>query len=377
MDSAPVSLVIAVVVFVLPMMIGRWLLVNETTSDRLINRIWGWDLGGVLLYQITAALGQPYFAQCLYLGLSMMALSGFYGLARLLDSADATGARERQRRYDSVAVAVAALLIIGAPIAHSMFRIDCVEVVWAASALPGCFSGLLFGRACVRELRVPGSPAREKFTYALLLAFAIYWTISWPILLIRALVGTPPSQPGTVWAVVAFLMLAAITLLTAIPLVTVLVARAGWDRTGRICRRLRPLWRELTTAVPEVVLLDDPAAPRDSASLLYRMTVEIWDALLHLKLYATDAHQRGPVGPTENQVRAYALRVARAVQAKRHGSAPAANTSAHGEAHAQKRDRAADLEFLIRLAREWPNAVATVGYGADTSHAAATAAVSQ
>ncbi len=368
---------IAVVVFVVPMTIGRWIFVNDTTSDRLINRTWSWDLTGVLLYELMAALGHPYLAKCLYLGPGMIALSGFYGLARLVDGADAKGARARQRRYDSIAVAVAVSLIVGAPVAHSMFHFDYTELVWTLSGIPGSLSGFLFARACVRELRVADSPVREKFTYALLLAFALYWTISWPILLVRSLAGTPPSRPGTVAAVVAVLMLAAITLLTAIPLVTVLVARAGWDRAGRICRRLRPLWCELTAAVPEVVLLDDPSAPRDSASRLYRMTVEIWDALLHLKPYAPDASELGSPSVTADNVRAYALRAAGAARAKRHGSTPAPSSSARGEVRAGRRDRRAELEFLIGLAREWPKAAAVVGYGMETPHAAATAAVSQ
>ncbi|MBF6225627.1 DUF6545 domain-containing protein [Nocardia abscessus] len=377
MDAVPVSLVIAVVVFVLPMTIGRWLFVNETNSDRLINRTWGWNLAGVMVYQVVAALGHPYFAQCLYLGLGIMALASFYGLARLVDGADAKGARERQRRYDSIAVAVAASLVIGTPVAHGIFRIDYLEVVWAVLAVPGCTSGLLFGRACVRELCVADSPVREKFTYGLLLAFSIYGAISWPILFVRALAGTPPSQPGTVLAVLAVLMLGAVTLLTAIPLFIVLLARAGWDRTGRICRRLRPLWRELTVAVPEVVLLRDPSAPREPASQLYRMTVEIWDALLHLKPYTPDAEELGSPGMSGDEVRAFAFRAAWAVRAKRHGNAPASNVSARGDARAERRDRAAELEFLIRLAREWPKAVAMVGYEPDTAQAAATAAVSQ
>ncbi|WP_159839661.1 DUF6545 domain-containing protein [Nocardia sp. CY41] len=377
MDAVPVWLVIAVVVFVVPMTIGRWIFVNETNSDRLINRTWSWNLTGVMLYEIMAAMGHPYFAKCLYLGPGMIALSSFFGLARLVDGADATGSRERQRRYDAIAVVVAASLIVGAPVAHSMFHFDYTELVWTLSAIPGCLSGFLFARACVRELRVADSAAREKFTYALLLAFALYWAISWSILLVRSLAGTPPSRSGTVAAVVAVLMLAAITLLTAIPLVTVLVARAGWDRAGRICRRLRPLWCELTAAVPEVVLLDDPSAPRDSASRLYRMTVEIWDALLHLKPYAPDASELGSPSVSRDHVRAYALRAAGAARAKRHGRAPTTDSSARGEVRAGERDRRAELRFLIRLAREWPKAAAVVGTGADPSHASATAAVSQ
>jgi hypothetical protein len=138
-----------------------------------------------------------------------------------------------------------------------------------------------------------------------------------------------------------------------------------------------PLWRESTTAVPEVVLLGDPSAPREPASQLYRMTVEIRDALLHLKPYAPGAQEFGAPSSSADEVRAYALRVAWAVRAKRHGNAPAPATSARGDAQAARRDRAAELRFLIRLAREWPRTVAMVGYEPDTAQASATAAVSQ
>ncbi|WP_373862755.1 DUF6545 domain-containing protein [Nocardia amamiensis] len=61
---------------------------------------------------------------------------------------------------------------------------------------------------------------------------------------------TPPA-PRTP-PVAAFLGLLIITLLTAIPLVIAVLARARWDQPGVHCRRLHPLWRDLTTAVPEV-----------------------------------------------------------------------------------------------------------------------------
>ncbi|WP_067807967.1 MAB_1171c family putative transporter [Nocardia beijingensis] len=364
MNSVPAALVIPVVVFAALMTIGRWLVVNETSTDRLINRTWSWTVVAVSAYAIVPALDHPYFARCLYLGLAMIALASFYGLARLLDGADSAGAPARQRRYDATAVAVAVCLICGAPVAHRVFRIDYTEIVWTLSAIPASVAGFLFGRACVRELRVAGSSAREKFTYALLLMFSIHWSLSWSFMLGRSLAGTPPSEPGTVAAVVSVVMLSVVTVLTAIPLCTVLAARAAWDRTGRRCRRLRPLWRELTTAVPEVVLLGDPSAPRDPASQLYRMTVEIWDAILHLKQYAPEGI--GSPGATRDQVRAYALRVASAVRAKRDGSAPMPGFHVPDAGQDEKRDRAEDLAFLIRLAREWPKAVAMADRCADT-----------
>ncbi|WP_433601897.1 DUF6545 domain-containing protein [Nocardia sp. CA-135953] len=54
---------------------------------------------------------------------------------------------------------------------------------------------------------------------------------------------------------------------------------AGWDRDARIYRR--PLWHD-RTAVPEIVLPADARHGADSITRLFRMTVEIRDALPHL-----------------------------------------------------------------------------------------------
>lgn len=376
MNAVPASVLMSVAVFVGLMTMGRWLLVNKTSTDRLINRAWSWTLVAILLYEAASALHRPDLARCLYLGGTLMALASFYGLAQLLDGADPASARRRQRRYDSISAAVVISPILGTLVIHGAFGIHYAEVVWTLSAFPGAFSGFLLGRACVRELRVAGSSISEKLTYAALLAFSIYWSASFVSMLGRSLAGMKPSETGTVWAVVAFLMQFAITMLTAIPLVTVLLARAGWDRTGRTCRRLRPLWRDLTAAVPEVVLLGDHSAPGEPASRLYRMTVEIWDALLHLKPFMPECPDPGPPAECDNEMRGYARQVARAVRAKCAGNPPAATFPAR-RAVQEPRDREAELRYLLELAHEWPKAIAALHYPFDPPHAAAIAAVSQ
>ncbi|MBF6297692.1 hypothetical protein IU459_09060 [Nocardia amamiensis] len=373
MNAVPASVVLSVVVFVALMTVGRWLLVNETSTDRLINRTWSWDVAAILLYQAAVELHRPDLGRSLYLGAALMGIASFYGMARLLDGADPGSARRRQRRYDSISAVVAISLILGTLVVRGAFGIDYTEAVWMLSAVPAAFCGFHLGRACIRELRAEGSPTRERLTYAALFAFSIYWSASFAIMIGRAVAGTPPSESGTAAAVVAYLIQSVLTLLTAIPLVTVLLARTGWDRTGRTCRRLRPLWRDLTAAVPEVVLRDDRLTPLDPDSRQYRMTVEIWDALLHLKPYVSES--ASPVA-IESDVHGYARQLARAVRAKRAGNAPAAAFPARG-AVLEPRDREGELRYLLELAHEWPKAVAALGYESITPHAAAIAAVSQ
>ncbi|WP_324194026.1 DUF6545 domain-containing protein, partial [Nocardia farcinica] len=92
--------------------------------------------------------------------------------------------------------------------------------------------------------------------------------------------------------------------------------------TSRYCRRLKPLWRDLTAAVPEIVL----ALPQDRfgrvepATRLHRMTAEIRDSLLQLKRY-------GAVDEPGQGADVYARRVAAAIAAKNAGVAPQISTA--------------------------------------------------
>ncbi|WP_159922786.1 MULTISPECIES: MAB_1171c family putative transporter [Nocardia] len=353
MNAVPVSVVLPVVVCLGLMTVGRWLFVNETIADRLINRTWSSILVALLLYQIVFALQHPDLARRLYLGVGMMSVASFLGLARLVGGADVETAYRRQRRYDAAFAAVGVSVVLGTPAVHAVLQFDYAEVVWTLSALPAIYGGLLFGRACVRELRAASSSTRERFTYAVLLAISAYWAVGSAIMVLRSLAGTPPSEPGSAWGILAFLMLLAVTLLTAIPLVTVLLARAGWDRSSRICRSLQSLWRDLTAAVPEVVLVLDNSFRHDSSSRLYRMTVEIRDALLHLKPYLPESPGHITSAEINNDVRGDALRLACAVRAKRAGDAPAIDPAGRSAAQSEPRDRAAELRYLLELAREW------------------------
>ncbi|MET9028601.1 MAB_1171c family putative transporter [Nocardia sp. NPDC004168] len=152
--------------------------------------------------------------------------------------------------------------------------------------------------------------------------------------------------------------------LLAVPLGTWLIERVGLDRPTRSCRRLRPLWRDLTEAVPEIVLLPDTDSrePVLPATRLLRMAVEVRDALLHLRPYFPEE----PGDPWADELpldtERYAHKLAYAVRARKAGVPPVGAEVIPGSPLGA-RDFDTDLQHLLALARVWPRAHATFGKG--------------
>lgn len=178
--------------------------------------------------------------------------------------------------------------------------------------------------------------------------------------LLLRLLGMGDSHDAAVADLTDLLKHTAIALIlvgTAIPAVG--VAWNGWRR-WRHLRRLRPLWRELTLAVPEVVL-DEELRRRELRLRLHRQVVEIRDAILALQPYADDAQRAAAeavaAGSGLDAERRRLLADACWVEAARHaklagrpaGSAPARERAAgeafsetSGEASSQALDQALD-----------------------------------
>ncbi|MBF6576459.1 hypothetical protein IU415_23850 [Nocardia farcinica] len=141
----------------------------------------------------------------------------------------------------------------------------------------------------------------------------------------------------------------------AVPLVSTILIRTGHDRTSRYCRRLQPVWRDLTASVPEIVL----APPGDGGGVepalrLHRMIVEIRDALLHLKPYTT---ARYPAGPDREGMLSYAVAILAAIDQKNAGRAPQDEPSPGLQpVRLGPRDLTTDLNELLDLAGVWPTA---------------------
>ncbi|WP_158303220.1 MAB_1171c family putative transporter [Prauserella endophytica] len=130
---------------------------------------------------------------------------------------------------------------------------------------------------------------------------------------------------------------------------------AQWTASIRTYRRLEPLWRAVTTAVPEVhrsgLPADDLEDPRDIRVRLNRRYVEIRDGLLLLSPYRIPA-------PSPGDAHAEAAAIRSAIEAKRAGHEPVHDSPAAPLAHHDSTvdlDRATDTAWLERVAREFTN----------------------
>ncbi|MBF6125131.1 MAB_1171c family putative transporter [Nocardia brasiliensis] len=355
MDSAPPLFTALVVALVAAIVGGRWVLVNDTIPDRLINRALTWNIGAVVGYALFASAGVGHFALRVFMSVGFLALSHTLGFVILLNGAELAATWRRQRRYNAVAVSAGLLGMFGAAAEHAELlsapTLDWDALLWFGVDVCLIAIAILLGRACLRELRATAATPREKLTYWALLVVACYTTAASTYRTLHTLSGASPEQMGTAWAVASFVTLTIVALLISIPLVNAVLMRAGLDREGRHCRRLRPLWHDLTTAVPEVVLPLHDGNRAGSSARLYRMTVEIRDALLHLKQFVPD-----PAVTETGDLGVYARGIAEATHLKLRGTPP---SSPRPTVQLPADDQASELRNLLALSREWQAAMAS------------------
>ncbi|WP_107658993.1 MAB_1171c family putative transporter [Nocardia suismassiliense] len=354
--SSPVPAVFAVpvIVFVVAVALGRFAVLNTTAIDRLLNRALAWTAVSLVLLERGIA---PQFGSVMHqlsMGATMLAIANIYGAATLWADTDPRVAARRQRYYDLAAVAaVGLILIIGTPYrrAGTLLGQDSSWQEFVVSAvmwIPLIAAGRLVWRVGLRELRTGQVSRYERAVFTALLAA--------PVIAGASLVSSIARHTGrwnaddphlTRWAAPNFGTVFVLAAMLAVPLAELVSARAGWDRSGRRCRRLRPLWSELTAAVPEIVLPASGPAPPDAR--LLRMTVEIRDALMHLHRYLP-AEQTTP-GPPSNE--RYARQLRQAITAKRAGAAPAAGSREADRFGTPSSDLDSDIRRLLELARAW------------------------
>ncbi|MEV0293171.1 MAB_1171c family putative transporter [Nocardia sp. NPDC050710] len=356
---APTWLAALDVVAVCGVTAARWWLVDDTVAHRLINRALMWLSLGVTAAQFGFWFGATEICYQIFLALCPPAMANVYGLAQLLIGADPETASLRQRRYDIAALlAGAAILLIGQPMDHTgsefWWR---AAIYWLIFNVPALVAGALLARACVRELRLGAGP-RELFAYGGLVTLAVGWYFSAVLGLSQIRAQIAPGGPPVQWGVLSCAFGILVAVVTAVPLVNLLLARIGWDRTGRDLRRLHSLWVDLTDAVPEIAMPAVTDHSDDPPARLYRMAVEIRDALLHLHRYVP------PEQTAEtSSVARYAHVLAGAAHRKTTGAPPTGSTPAD-RIRPVGRDLSADLGHLLELSREWPRARAMV-VGAD------------
>lgn len=358
---------------------GRWWLLRDSIPDRLINRGLAAALSEHLLReawfeQLLSWLlpgddsDVVNIARQLSLGAIVLCISHVYGIAKLWAGADPAHTWRRQRRYYLVTVSVTAVILIaGTPARRADQLIDQAlgwpaVVVWVVFSLPLGATALLLGRVSVREMRAAGDTTRqERALYTVVLGTAVgpgIIAVVYPLgATISVVTGQPSFDPEMHWKAWGGFFLSAVgaPAAIAVPLISTLLTKIGWDRTGRYCRRLRPMWADLAAAVPEIVLemRRDHNGRTDPAIRLHRMTVEIRDSLLHLKRYSDSPDDLAATGGDPH---IHARRIAEAIATKAAGHPPSASrfTPRH-QVRPGARDLTAELRQLLTLAKAWPH----------------------
>lgn len=376
----PAYIALPVIAVTCILMVGRWVLLGHTPTDRLINRSLAWAVLGLLLHERGVAPDITSLMHQLSLGCILFTLAGIYGIAQLWGGADPDTVAVRQRRYDIATAAVFVLVLAaGTPARQQGMLIDQALgwpsiVFWALFGAPLAVCAVLILRTSAHEFRAEDLGPREKLVY-----YAVFAAAGG--LLIDAVAGPSVAALSTYTdialpdpqmrrkAATFFAATFAAAIITAIPLFSLIAAQVGWDRTARYNRRLQPLWSDLTAAFPDLVLYPaDQLAELDAAARLHRMTVEIRDALLNLRPYTPMTGDRlepalstGAAVGKRAQVTLYTISVARALRAKNTGAQPdpiAARTAPRPPAATGDLD--SELQSLLELARQWAGAQALV-----------------
>ncbi|MFI9509765.1 MAB_1171c family putative transporter [Nocardia sp. NPDC052566] len=353
----------SVIGYLVVILASRLLLIAGSTFDLLINRLGFWGLAALLCYRCTAVLSVTSPMHQLALGCIVMATMHFYLIAWYWQAGgDAEMVARLRFCHRIAAAAMVALLLAGMTAgsdgASADLRLDVPGiVVGLAFGLPVAVNGSLLARMWIRELRVDSISTRLKFLCGGLIvangavAMILVSTV-FEVIVGRSVPILGPHLVRIEWVLTLCVALSATVF--AVPVVVVLLERTNLNRAGRTCRRLRPLWRDLTAAVPEIVLHrpDDPTTGTDAR--LLRMIVEIRDALLHLGPYlsAAPVTTRTESGGNSED---YAMRLARAIPARRAGIPLAVAHDRH-RIPLNANDFDTELRQLLALADVWPRA---------------------
>lgn len=350
--------------FVVVVTAGRICFVTDGPIDQLVNRLFLWAIAVLLWYRCSPNdISSP--TNQLAMGCTVVTLMYLVGIARVwADNADAATVWRRQRAYNLVALVSALSILIAGAVAGNEGRILDLPldwaglVVWTAFGVPAMGTAVFQILVVCRNLRTEGISPLEKFICWCLISGGLAWCGALLSTVVLAAAGWEGRYPHPIVVEVATTnIIISTAFLFAIPLVRLLVARFGLDRDGRLCRRLLPLWRDLTAAVPEIVL--SPAAPQraDATARLLRMTVEIRDALLQLGPYlpaapAVPAAVAAAQGESDWATVTYARRLADAAHARKHGLRPVRSGDA-ARLPSLANDFDTELRHLLDLARVW------------------------
>ncbi|WP_225724580.1 MULTISPECIES: MAB_1171c family putative transporter [unclassified Nocardia] len=327
--------------------------------DRLFNRLGMWSLLALLLYRCAPARSLTDPVHQLALGCVIIVMMCCYAIVRAWrDGADPRTALRRYRICVGIGIGLTCVILFagrcagprGAPV--DLGPTGPGLVVALAYGIPLTLAGWFLIRAWIREFRLTETSFGGKFVCSGLIAANLIVSAVTTLSAVQLVTGW--SRPDLGPQLVRIEMLATLcifvtTTLAGIPVVITLITLAGLDRDGRVCRRLRPLWRDLTAAVPEIVLTPPADTRLDAEARLLRMTVEIRDALLHL----------GPYLPADTRPESdwhladYARGLSYATKSRMAGLPPIAADDAPRSVPVAH-DFDTELRLLTGLAKVWP-----------------------
>lgn len=356
----PVFVAWPVTVGVAMFAVGRFLFFRDTVVDRLINQVYAWSVAALLLFRLATMPGYSGPVYELAFGCVLMMTRCLYVIActRRNDIYLDTLLR-RQRLSSLLAVAsTVAILVAGAAARTAGRPVDIVPtwdgfVLAIALGVPVVINTGVFVQTVVREYRVGDLTVSERVVAAgMILSHMCFWSnlLLAGLQLVRGMPQLGPPLPRAELVFTVGIVVNAIP--PAFPLLMVLVRAAGLDREGRTCRRLAPLWRDLTAAVPEIVMprAAEAGTSFDSATQVFRMCVEIRDALVHLAPHIRAGHASNI--ERTNSAEDYATQIAFAVRARKAGDAPAYSAVA-SQLSIGASDFETDLGQLLCLAQAW------------------------
>ncbi|MGW5572380.1 DUF6545 domain-containing protein [Nocardia thailandica] len=350
MQGAPAVVVWGCAVWAVVVTVLRLWLVRETAEERLINRALLFAAAGTFLGVASVPLHLGIAGRTVGAVVGFFTSSSVFGFARVVATRDTEGIWRRQRRYDAGAWLLGAIsVILGVAAGTGLITVDLLNRWFDLGGVLVCFplavSGALILRGCVREIVLPATSLAERITYGILISIAGYWISYSGYLVVLFAMNRSTFAIGPVWALCAYAFLAAITTLLAIPVMWRLLDVLGWNRAGRDCARLRPLWADLTAEVPEVCLGD--TIHRNAAERRYRMTIEIRDALLHLRRQA-----ESPDGFAAQPGRACVWRRVYEIEER---LGPEDIAAEHGSRDLSP-EHERELRYLLAVAGRWPRA---------------------
>ncbi|WP_141809329.1 MAB_1171c family putative transporter [Nocardia bhagyanarayanae] len=316
-----------------------------------------WGLLALLLYRWPETGPFAGVVERLAIGCVVLSTSYLVGIALVEGvNEDMSQVRQRERRYCAIALAsTATVLFAGWSADAEGLPLD-LGIGWQGFLLilsisvPIAVNTVLFAIRGIRELWIGSHEGVEKLAGLVLFVVNLFAWTNQLLMMSQIVFGRPdlgPHLPRVEW--IFTICIAANGALLALPLAASLGEAAGLDAAGRSCRRLRVLWRDLTEAVPEIVM--PPGVGTGSRGRLFRMTVEIRDAILHLGPYLPPVHGEDPSGGP-GELDRFAHRLALATAARKAGVQPENPTGARLSG-LPAGDFDADLRQLRELARAW------------------------